>query len=162
VKLVGKLRVVGEPLTAPLSRVRCGYYLFHLMERPWSISREMLVLDEERRDFILEDETGRALVRVERALFFASRNCVKVSGGLSAPQLQQVREQYKLQATGHGLRGSERVLAENDDVVVCGLASSELDPEGQPSSYRDPPRRFVISVSASMPMFISDDPNTRR
>jgi hypothetical protein len=66
---------------------------------------------------------GRALVRVERAFFFASRNCVEVSGG---------------------------------------LASSELDLEGQPSSYRDPPRRFVISVSASMPMFISDDPNTMR
>src|SRR5581483_729466 len=74
VKIVGKLLFLGTPLNGPLSGRRCGYYLFTVTENPNRKNEEVLVTEEQRRDFILEDPTGRALVRVARALIFAKRD----------------------------------------------------------------------------------------
>lgn len=168
VKIVGKLRFLGAPLNGPLSGRRCGYYLFTVTENPNRKDEKELVRDEQRRDFILEDPTGRALVRVAHALVFAKRDR-KLHSGLFAepsPALTELLSRHHQSPVGYffnrDLKYEESVLGEIEDVAVGGVARWEADPDGESSSYRDPPRRLVIEAVGKVPLFVTDDPTVMR
>jgi hypothetical protein len=167
VKIVGKLRFLGEPLHGPLSGRRCGYYHFSVTANAGSKNVEVLILDEQRRDFIVEDPTGRALVRVAHAKIFAKRDRKLYSGIFAEPSpalVELVASQHD--KPGHffnqHLKYEEAVLDEIEDVAVGGVARWEADPDGSPTSYRDPPRRLVIEAVGKVPLFVTDDPTMMR
>src|SRR5689334_5235669 len=63
VKIVGKLRLAGKPLTAPLSSRPCCYFDARVFDE----NGERMLRETGGCDFFVDDGTGRALVRIKAA-----------------------------------------------------------------------------------------------
>jgi hypothetical protein len=169
VKIVGKLRSVGAPLRGPLSGRACSYYKLTVTQNPTGNTSRLVLSEEERRDFILEDPTGRALIRVSRAGIFAKRDLAERSGIMRDPTpemlviLQRHSEKPRGSFFNRHLKYEEAVLDLVEDVAVHGLGRWEPDPGGEaPASYREAPRRLVLEASSAVPLYVTDDPGVMR
>lgn len=166
VKVIGRLRYLGVPLTAPLTGRTCAYYsavvTHHL---------GLAVRDDDRRDFLIEDGTGRAIVRLrsDPAAVTVTKDANFRVGEVGADD----RELYAfLRWNGRvpgGLFGGARsfqfregVLEAEEDVAVCGVGYWEVDPDANAWAvgYRDFPRRLALSPLPDGKIYISDEPET--
>ena len=117
--------------------------------------------DEASRDFVVEDGTGVALVRVDSG--------VEVIAGSNAPVTAD-RVRSFLEAHGRageleGWEAKERVLGAGQSVAVFGVGEWEVSPHGSPArdgtAYRDAPRRLVVRAPAGLRILIGDCPEFR-
>lgn len=145
VKLVGRVRLLETPLQAPLTGQPCAYFHLCIQHREldseddafgrtrltssWVTIRHAV----ERRPFLLEDETGSALVKLDAPEVLILRAATEISGLLRPPPPQLL--DYMLE---HGLpewrfrslRWEERILAEGEEVAVLGRATVEAGDGG--------------------------------
>lgn len=172
VKLVGTLRYASDSIPAPFTTRRCaGWEATVLRCEPTDgdlVDRWVpLVEDQGACDFILEDDTGRALVEC-RHVTIASLKDADYRVGADAVANDVLRrfmtKHHRKHAfdSGFALHWKESVLVEGERVAVLGTGRWMLDPEAPAHAYRDRLKRLVISGSPKSMVIVSDDPSDCR
>lgn len=176
-------RVIGraEPhsagvLRAPLSGRACLCWRVVVEEyrRSGKSGRYHTIVDEhEARDFLVRDESGKALVKAHFVQPLLQRDQQLSSGFLNdaTPELEAFLSERGLKSTGwvfnKSMRYFEGVLEPGEPVAVVGVGRWERDPE-EPAragaGYRDAqaPKRLVVESPASGPILLSDEPELLR
>lgn len=161
-KIIGTARPAGEPLVAPLSGREC--VAWHVKVESHGTRNQVRTIIEDRDfcDFVLEDESGRALVKPLTSRFAVESDETYTLGEDAAPELTAFLEKHGEKATflgvSRGLVFHEGVVAVDEEVAVLGMGRWETDPE--PSAdrdYRERPRRLVMEDEAELPLTLSDD-----
>ncbi len=169
-RVVGKVRV-SAPVVAPLSGRSCAYFRVLVQERRkrGKGSYWVDVVDEAGGvDFLLEDDTGRAVVKVDRAKAVLEGDESGHSGFLSEPSAELVAF---LEARGHSAQGwvfnktiryREGIAEEGETVAVVGKGRWERDPDERPQAgdgYREAvmPERLVLEAPADGPLLLGDE-----
>lgn len=169
VKIVGTLRHVGEPLRAPLSGRSCAYYEVRVEEHRGKNNWSTIVRESEGSQFLLEDGTGKALVKLDDPSTAVVEDLSLRSGTFNDPSVsaQEYLTKHGVDSTSFlgfnkTLRYFEGVLEEGETVVVYGRASWEADPDPDSDrageDYRNRPKRLRIDAPAGARMLVSDDP----
>ncbi|HEX8796535.1 MAG TPA: hypothetical protein VF765_36545 [Polyangiaceae bacterium] len=169
VKIAGKLRLAGRSLRAPLSGRTCAVYDVEVIERRQV--DQVILQDRLACDFLVDDGTGTALVRVGDGrggqLELAIVHDAKYASGLlkdATAELERYLSTFGEKSTAtfanRYLRYREGAFEPGEHIVVCGLARREPDPEGaaERASYRDAPTRLVIEALAGK-IHLSDEPD---
>jgi hypothetical protein len=156
VKVRGYVSTEGAPLAAPMTGAPCALYCVEWKElivpgNPWQEpgSDSPWVSAPVRRqrsgcDLILDDGTGRALVRVDGARLSLLGNWAVSRGN--------ARDRY--------IEHKEMKIAVGALLTVFGHATFQADPSapapGQPadSAYRAPHGRCVLAASNAAPLYI--------
>jgi len=187
-RITGRIRLVEEPLVAPLSRRPCAY--FEVVFR--SPSPNPPRREAERRDFVIEDDTGAALVRIAGArvavVMDGHRRAVAVEGEAvtesdfesDADLRRVIADIHRLGAEGAArahdlpvelvrrwLRETlrtdyiveEGVLEEGEEIAVFGRGSRELDPD--PAATANPYRERATRLVLRA-LLVTDDPSAWR
>ncbi len=172
-KVVGKLTLIGDPLTAPLSGRKCAYYCTTMEEQRGSgRSRTwvQIVREERVQDFLLSDGTGTALVRMGGARVTMPRATRYTSDTFRPPTEVFESFLYKHGKESRGLlfhkhlRYAEGILQVGETIVVGGLSRIERDPDPRAVGdvYRQSPARPAFYDSVDVPLLVSDDPKVGR
>jgi hypothetical protein len=174
VRVVGRLRPGPRLLQAPLSGRACALFEVEVdlkVKRGKSSQWRPLIRESEAIDFFLEDDTGRALVRIAERQTALVLDHEQRSGFLDdpTPALEAYVARHGHETTGgfglnRTLRYREGVLEPDETVAVLGRGRWEDDPdpgaaragEGYRASARR--KRLVIEPSALSPVRVSDDP----
>lgn len=169
VKVVGTVAYEGEPVTSPLTGKVCAYYEAHVDQH---VTRDRGAVQRVQRahqcgggNFWVVDATGRALVRIEDARLLVGRDAHITHGALDTGK-ESVRaflKRWAIESDGpiaSALHFSEGVLEAGEEVVVCGRARWERDPDPrhQGGGYRDSQDRLVLEAPAGDKLVASDDP----
>ncbi len=171
VKVVGRIDYLGEPLTAPLSGLRCAHYELTIQE--WRSSGrsgrwDTIVQQAASQDFLLRDGSGTALVRPASAEVAVHKDEHHTSGPLNdaTPELENLLERHGQKSTGtlgfnRKLRYDEGVLEAGEHAAICGCAmlwrpgaagGAEQDVSGGQVI------RLLFEQRVETPLYISDDP----
>ena len=161
VKVVGEVVVCERTLVSPLSQRECVYYDARATAPAVKTVRAVRVHARDAVDFFVEDESGRARVRV--------------GGDMQVVVVRDVDRKVGF----FGYRGLRRFLREHgagdvrvreikegslepgERVAVVGRASwVARDPALVPTTYRERPQILVLSAPESQPLIVSDDPTT--
>jgi hypothetical protein len=170
-KVVGRARGLTETLAAPISGRRCIYFSVTVEERrSTGKSNHWRTVIREARGvpFMLEDDSGRALVDATAARIAAEFDGHSQSGTFDDPT---PAEQAFLDRHGQDgqrwlfnrtLRYREAVIEEGETIAVLGSGTREPDPDAPPTdAYRgEAPTRLRLTSSRKYPLVISDDPRT--
>lgn len=170
-KVVGRVRPLGESLSAPLTGRPCVYFVAIVQERQKrrNSSHWRTIAREERCvPFVLEDDTGRAIVEATAARAALDVDSHSTSGVLDDPTDAQraFLARHGQSATGlifnRRLRYREAVIEDGEIVAVLGAGTREPDPDAAPTDgYRGAaPTRLRLTSSRKYPLVISDDPRT--
>jgi len=170
VRISGPARPLAEPLTAPLSGRPCACWRVVVEEkvrRDKTTYWRTVVDDHEVVDFVIEDGSGKAVVRTAMVQPVLDRDMDARSGFLNdaTPELEAF-----LSERGHSSQGwvfnktmryREGVLEPGESVCVVGVGRWEPDPEAaaEARGYRTAhqPRRLVLSAPAEGPLLLSDE-----
>lgn len=165
-KIVGHARPFrGRVLEAPLSKRRCVYYdiSIDLMSDENSYLRTIATL-QNGLPFVLQDNTGAAIIDPEHAFVSSGIDAVSTSAGhdVDANQKALLQRASVGVAIDDSLRYREAILEIDEMVAVYGGGIREPDPDGVGTmTYRDgPATRLHLTGTAKFPLFISDDPRT--
>lgn len=171
VRIVGKLRYLAEPTVAPLSGRRCAYFEARAFEKQGRSGLTERAMEGGGVEFLLEDETGRAVIDPV-LLRAAVVEDVKSQSGIwmePSPRMEAFLTRHALATTGAlGLHKAifyrEGVFEEGETITVVGLGTSELDPSERTSmsSYRSRSMRLRISAPADGHVLISDHPSVTK
>lgn len=176
VEVVGQAVPAVEALTGPLSQRRClGWEItveeyivseleVHFRENRREGNWRTILHEQEIRDFFVEDQTGRVLIRAG----YPDLTLAKDQGYRSAlfsdspPEVVaflKAHGQKPTTALGENrmLRYREGVLTEGERVQVTGVVRQELDSEaGAATGYRSSPTRLVIEKPPQEPLKVTD------
>lgn len=163
VKIAGRLKSAGPLFKAPLSGRPCVGY--HVIVREMQGNTPVTLIDTQlARDFTLQDDTGRALVRVSRLKLVLAPETFTVADELPEDVAEKFLESHAITArelTGRlrRLRYREAILEENTDVAVLGVGHWEYDPDpnAQGAMYRERPRRLVIDAPHGVTVIVSNE-----
>ncbi|UJR86322.1 E3 ubiquitin ligase family protein [Sandaracinus amylolyticus] len=175
VRILGTLRAGTRTLDAPLSQLTCAAYRVEVDVRVStgkSSSWRSLIRDRESVDFVVEDETGRAIVKalqLEPAIVL-DHHQRSGTWNDATPELDAYLTRHGHKSTdffgfNKGMRYQEGVLEPGETVAILGLARWEDDPHPGAArggaGYRETARRkrLVIEPSALGPVRASDDPS---
>lgn len=164
-KLVGWVRPLGSRvLEAPLSGRLCIYYDVSIDAMVEGSMVRVLASEQDGIPFLLEDETGRAVIDPAHASMSVEVDAMS----MSRPNDAGERERELLVRTGalgrrmlfgDSLRYRESILGIDTLVAVYGGGVREPDPDAVAAGYRDgTPTRIHLMGTARFPLFISDDP----
>jgi hypothetical protein len=166
-RVVGRLKFLDVPLTAPLSGRKCAYYSVVVEEyRGGGRSGRWveIIREEKAQDFLLSDGTGHALVHMTGATVAITRDASFTSGTFhdATEVLEAFLNKHGMKSKGwvlnKGLRYTEGVLEIGEDIAVGGFSKREPDPD--PSAvgdvYRESPMRLVFSASVESALLVSD------
>lgn len=175
VKLVGRLAYAMPAMTAPLTGRACALYEVRVKERRShgkSSHWETVIHEVQHREFLLEDGTGKALVRAVAAepRVAIVKDAHFRSGTFNDPTPELDAFLYERNRSSKGIlfnknmRYEEGVLEAGEEVAVLGVGRWEVDPDPGLGSvgggYREMPRRLVIEERRDLPLHVSDDPST--
>ncbi len=172
VKVTGRLVFEGEAaLEGPLTGRTCAGFTVVVKERRQSgkSSYWKTVLDiHDTVDFVVEDETGRALVKAGGAKLLLIRDEHIRSGFLTdapihaeALLLDNGMKSENFLGMNKAMTFAEGVLEPGEEVAILGVGTWEMDPDPTRSEgYRDRAKRLVIDMADDGTMIISDDPST--
>lgn len=155
VRVVGRVRPLGEPMRAPLSGRPCVLSdAVALGYAPYDESRtlEVLYREVDTVDFLLEDLTGGVLVRVPRDAKLGLAKQLEWDGwGPTGKDFLERRYRESGARPGsltkaHLLR--ESILEPGKRTAMVGVVHWEHDPDAKEAGagYRGGPRRLVIKV----------------
>jgi len=172
-RIVGITRAHGDHLTAPFSGAPCVYYTARVERArdpapPGGVTDEAelwqpLATETRAVAFVLEDETGRALVEPTAAkVELRLQPRAELGAAELTPGQRAFLTRHHLDAPGSRLRYTEAVIAIGQVLAVFGSGAREPDPAAPPSDdYRgERPTRLRLTSSARHPLLISDDPLT--
>jgi hypothetical protein len=151
VKVVGKVRLAGTKLMAPLSQRPCTFYDARVDDESGNIVRETQGVD-----FFVEDDSGLALVRIDAATVVVKLDARYESEGLRATSHQEallMRHRYSPRGR---LSYREGTLTPGEIVAVVGTPYREPDPTAG-AAFRDMPFRLVFAARDRDTLFITDD-----
>lgn len=171
-KIVGRVRPITELLRAPLSGRRCVYFEATVEEyrsSGKSGSWVEIIRESEVSDFLVEDGTGRALVKTSMMKALLRKDTELTSGFLNdaSADLEAFLRRHGRESKGwvfnKSLRYKEGVFEPGETVSVLGQAKWEHDPDPTEagSGYRDVPKRLVMDgPDNGAYLFASDEPDT--
>jgi hypothetical protein len=137
VRVVGNLRLVSPPLRAPSSGRECAAF----REQRRGLSKTWWWINEvQARDFIIDDGSGRALVRIGRAIVLAAANEVIAE---------------------RGWRGTlvEAIIEDGATVAVVGLIRKDTNLAEATAPYRDVQATpLYFAATGDVPLLVCDDP----
>lgn len=165
-RVIGHVRALGEPLKAPLTGRTCVYYIAQVKDREES---QMTLVDEHQGvPFVIEDDTGRAIIDPTNAritLVFDHTSDTYAST-VATPEQDALLARHGRNSKGFmGAKPMvffEAVIEIGEKVAVLGSGIREPDPErASRSGYREAPLTLLrLTSSARYPLMISDDPET--
>jgi hypothetical protein len=160
-------------LEAPLSGRMCVYHEIEILDDRGLEGGRVRVAHEQRGlPFVLEDETGRAVVNPEGArsvCVFDRRESSKAMFD-AKPRQRAIFERHSLSAEmnwwgSRGLHYREAVIMFDERLTVVGMGTREPDPDRQPGreqGYRDGGvTRMHFSSTRGHQLILSDDPKFR-
>lgn len=173
VRLVGRVAwLAQERLASPLSGRACVAFRVHVETRVRGrkSSYWRTTIDErESVDFVLEDPSGRAIVRARGGKLLIDLDHHRSSGTFhdATPELRGYLAEHGQDSTGllglnKPMRYREGVLEVGETVAVVGVARWEDDPDDgaieTPGGFRDAVRRkrLVIEPAADGNLYASD------
>jgi hypothetical protein len=165
-KIVGHVRPFRDrALEAPLSKRLCVYYDISVDVMVGESMLRTLSTVQDGVSFVLQDDSGGAVIDPAHALVSAGIDAVSTSqnGPLTDAERDLVRRSggfEKKVGLGDSLRFREAILELDEMVAVFGGGIREPDPEGVAvMTYRDgTPTRMHITGTKRFPLYISDDP----
>ncbi len=171
IKIAGTLCLEAASLDGPLSGRACAGYLVEVKEKRRSGKNShwrTVIREQEMVSFLVEDETGRALVKAGGATLVLVRDSHESSGFLNdAPgHVEAFLQRHGRSSEGFlgmnkTMRYTEGVLEPGEEVAVLGVARWELDPDPtRTDGYRGRGKRLVVDMSDDGTMIVSDDPST--
>lgn len=139
VEICGKILAQDQMITAPIKGTHCVYYDFRIEE--WKRSGKhhrwvAVVKDKQHTPFWIQDETGRALIKIEEAETLFDEDSKIGSGGTldaSTPEslLDAIAQKYGYNRKGwlfdKKIRYRESVLEAGDQIYVLGSAHVGVD-----------------------------------
>jgi len=173
VRVSGRLAYLGDraPLVAPVSRRPCAAWRIVVRERRGSgkNKRWVTVVEEsDSRDFVLEDESGRAIVEgtlVELALEFDGKGGTGLFSG-SNPYLEEFLHARGIATRGivfdKALQFREGALEAGESVTVAGSGIWENDPSQRGKGYRDVGKLLRVGAMSDGNLLATDDPKMAR
>ena len=173
VRVTGQLAYLGDdaPLEAPLSGRPCAAWRVVVRERRRSgkTYRWVTVLVEsDSRDFVLEDESGRAIVDgnlIELVLDFDRKGGASLLGGPN-PSLEQFLQERGIPTRGlifgKTLDYREGALEAGEQVTVAGSGTWAHDPTQRGKGYRDVGKVLRIGAMSDGNLLVTDDPRLAR
>jgi hypothetical protein len=157
VKLQGSIDKVLEPKMAPLSGRMCAYYQLSVGEINAGGAFDEYLRIEERADFWLSDDSGRALVHTEGAEVVVKRDHRLDARDLPVRLLELLAERGMERLVGRHLTFYEGVLPPGADVALFGMARLEPDPDpSHAAGYRQTAMRVAMRASGEVPLLIHD------
>lgn len=128
-----------DTLAAPLSGARCAHW------QSRRLGPGVQAVERGGTSVLVSDDTGTARVDLEGATVLCEP---RVFGEMAAPD-------WSVQV--------ESFLARGDEVTVAGLVHLDPDPEGDPSLYREAPRRAVFRAGEGDAVIVTTrDPEALR
>lgn len=176
VKIAGRVQPIGEPLRGPLSGRACVFFEVTVEEYRSSGKSghwEEIIRETDAADFLVDDGTGRALVKTNAMKVFLVKDTELKSGfrddAKSEMEAFLARHGQKsedalfnnMAVFNRTLRCKEGVFEPGERVAVLGQAKWEQDPDPQDagSGYRDVPKRLVMSApDDGRRLLASDEP----
>lgn len=171
VRITGVVVQEGDAtLEAPVSARPCVGYLAQVEQRSGSSSSghawKERIRTQELIDFVVEDDTGRALIKGAGAQLVVNRDEHQSSGPMSdpSPRARRLLDEHGVDPEAwHGsnkrLRYREGAIEVGETVTVMGKARREVDPDKTRSAgYRERPKRLVLEAADGEPLVVSDDP----
>jgi hypothetical protein len=161
-RVAGVVRTLGEPLTAPLSGRVCVYYVAKVEDN--ANPRNTLLVEEKGVPFIVEDDSGRAVIDPTNAkvtLVFDHESDT-VNSTWTTPEQEALLVRYGISSKGFmgakPMHFSEAIIESGEKVAVLGSGIRDHDHERtMQSGYRDaPPTLLRLTSSARYPLLISD------
>lgn len=134
VKVGGVVEPLGRPLRAPFVDVDCvAYSLWREDPPPADSGADDRGAPQQAQDFVLRDRAGdRVMVRVgKRFDLHEGRRVLHAESSVDA-----------------------QLIVAGDEVYVVGVAAEVPDVEGQGATYREPPRRWLLTGSSERPLVI--------
>jgi len=169
-KIVGTLRIVGEPLTAPLCGLPCACYETKVEQRKSSGKSSYWATIASESDYAaelcLEDGSGTALVTLTLPQLVIKMDQHFRSGTFNdaTPELEAFLARHGESSTGwvfnKTLRYKEGLFEEGETVAVLGLCRREPDPEVRSSGaggYRERAMRLCVVEPPEGEMVLSDE-----
>lgn len=159
-KISGFLVYEGEPLTSPLTGRRCAQYSVDVEQyrsHGKGGSWHTIIQEEDAQDFLLDDGTGVARVKMAGAQVAVTRDERFRTGAFQdpTPELEAFLARHGRESKGFfglnkKLRFKEGVLEGGEEVAVCGVGHGEKDPETRKM-------RLVLEGRGEIPLYVSDD-----
>jgi hypothetical protein len=150
--VIGRVRGMGRLLTAPLSQRPCVVYEV-MVEAPGDFDvmrfrQRQLLHETEARDFIVEDDSGRALVVVEGAALALNVAWLPYPAAGETSLHDALLDEHRLDPpVPHALRFTEMVLVPGERVAVFGASEHRPDPTREPRDYRSSSSWLVIRAA---------------
>jgi hypothetical protein len=156
----GRVRRRGEPLTAPVSGRACVAFQLLIEEQTsdgWATALDL----RDIQPFVLADESGEALVDTSGpfvlALMADERGGTGRFDTIGLARLQALRSFVGSRAgDSRKLRYKECILKEGELVSVGGRGTREVSGDARSVDPREPPQWLVPRGTAEDPLLISD------
>jgi len=165
-KIVGRARPLQKRLLeAPISGRLCVYYEVAIDAMDDQTRLRTLGGEQEGISFMLEDDSGRAMIDPAHAyMSTAIDHVVRSTLGMFSDRQQTLLTRLKLSGRSTPfateLRYREAIIEADERIAVFGGGVREPDPDGGSESYRGQgvPTRMCLVGTSKFPLFISDDP----
>lgn len=161
-RMIGTVRAAGATLKAPVTGRACVCY--HLTVSTNTEDAHTIISDQQGVPFVLEDDSGRALVDPEGAAlerYRAHDDDASTTRGATKQQLDLL-EAYGQKDLGLEvpLRFREEIVEIGEDICVAGAGVRDADPDAVPAEgYRTAPAtRLRIASSPRFQILITDAP----
>lgn len=164
-RIAGVARVADQHLEAPLSGRRCVWWRVTVESLSpggeHSTSSWTQVIDEsEAVDFLVEDPTGRVLVRATEAHAVIDPDEHYGEGAIedesTTPELAAFLRRWGQSVGDRKLRYAEAAITGGDGVEVVGRGRWEPDPDPSAAAgdYRSTPSRLVMAKTDDDPLYL--------
>jgi hypothetical protein len=155
VRIIGKVRIAGRPLRAPLSERPCAFFDARIEDE-----RRELVQHSEGQDFFVEHAGGRDLVCIDYVRVRVKLDAEYFSSGAQATSRQKALLHRLGRSPDGELRYREGTLTEGETVEVVGNPRLEPDPDPRSGApFREMPMRRVF---AGADVYVTDDVRVAR
>jgi len=157
--IVGRVRLARTSLEAPFSKRRVCHYVASCGDA----NMDNGSAQTEACEFLVEDGSGTALIRVESGASFELIGPGRVVANVPEERMRAFLGRVRINSGDprDWNLPHERVLAEGDVVGVYGIGEWEADPAPDPASwssvgYRESPRRLVMRAPEELCLFVSE------
>jgi hypothetical protein len=169
VRVSGRVRPIGPLLKGPLSSRPCVYYEV-IVEEYKSSGKSgswiQVIREADGTDFLIQDQTGKALVRAGEMKVLTVKDHERESGTFNdaTQHLEAFLAKYGRSSKGwifnKNIRYKEGIFAPGELITVLGAARWEQDPDPTEAGtgYRDVPKRLVLGALREGPLLASDEP----
>jgi len=166
VRIVGTAKLAEGALEAPLSRRPCLCWRVDVHHYDpggpdWPARTTRVIEECEATDFVVVDESGRALVRGGGAHVVVDADEHYGDGAIeneaTTPELEAFLDRWGQTVGDRQLRYAEAIVAEGDQVQVVGRGSWEPDPDPAAAAgdYRSKAMRLVVEGTEEEPVAIT-------